>query len=585
MEFVTLFLGSDSLFRIVMQHIHGKARLFFFLAPIIMLGEVFCDLQQPTLMSQIIDQGLAKGDLSFVIHHALLMLMFAVMGVTFGSSCGFLGSYASLKMGESLRSQMLEIALKNRQPNGLAPATLITRITNDVIQMQNLVMIVTRSMVRAPMLLLGGVVMSAIVCPDLAPILLVIMPFLVIFILLVVRHSIPKYTQMQQSVDRVNQVMRENLQGAKTVKAYTLENHQLEQFSNRNEELQQNSQSAAMATVILSPVIQLMLNLGVVIALAYGGSLAISHTISDGQIIAFVNYMIQITSAMIMTVNIITSFSRAITSSSRVQAVLDETEPEKIPTISDVKPVDDSIDFEKVSFGYQSSKPILDDVSFEVQSGQWLGIIGATGSGKSSLINLLTRQFDDYTGQIKIGGIDIQKMSLASVHQEVAVALQDSLLFSGTIQSNLTYGAPADENILKKATQASQAFDFIQSLPKKYLTPVEQAGKNFSGGQRQRLNLARAIVPDSKILVLDDVTSAVDQTTNAQIKHNLRQLRTNKTTLIISQRVTNVMDCDEIIVLEDGKLTARGTHQELLKKSNFYRNLIQTQLGDVDFDA
>jgi len=585
MEFVTLFLGSDSLFRIVMQHIHGKARWFFFLAPIIMLGEVFCDLQQPTLMSQIIDQGLAKGDLSFVIHHALLMLMFAVMGVTFGSSCGFLGSYASLKMGESLRSQMLEIALKNRQPNGLAPATLITRITNDVIQMQNLVMIVTRSMVRAPMLLLGGVVMSAIVCPDLAPILLVIMPFLVIFILLVVRHSIPKYTQMQQSVDRVNQVMRENLQGAKTVKAYTLENHQLEQFSNRNEELQQNSQSAAMATVILSPVIQLMLNLGVVIALAYGGSLAISHTISDGQIIAFVNYMIQITSAMIMTVNIITSFSRAITSSSRVQDVLDEAGSEEMPTISDEKPADSSIDFEKVSFGYQSSKPILDDVSFEVKSGQWLGIIGATGSGKSSLINLLTRQFDDYTGQIKIGGIDIQKMSLASVHQEVAVALQDSLLFSGTIQSNLNYGASADEGILKKATQVSQAFDFIQSLPKKYLAPVEQAGKNFSGGQRQRLNLARAIVPDSKILVLDDATSAVDQTTNAQIKHNLRQLRSNKTTLIISQRVTNVMDCDEIIVLEDGKLTARGTHQELLKKSNFYRNLIQTQLGDVDFDA
>lgn len=353
-----------------MQHIHGKARWCFFLAPLIMLGEVFCDLQQPTLMSQIIDQGLAKGNLSLVIHHALLMLLFAVLGLAFGGSCGALGSYASLKMGESLRSHMLEIALKNRQPNGLAPATLITRITNDVTQMQNLVMMVTRGLVRAPMLLLGGIVMSIIVCPDLAPILLVIMPILVIFLLIIVKRSIPKYTRMQQSVDRVNQVMRENLQGAKTIKAYVLENHQLGQFTNQNKQLQKNSQTAALATVILSPVIQLMLNLGVVIALGYGGSLAISQTISNGQIIAFVNYMIQITSAMIMTVNIITAFSRAITSSSRVQAVLDEAQSEKLPTAGTDMPIDSSIEFKNVSFGYQASEPILDQISFQVKAGQ-----------------------------------------------------------------------------------------------------------------------------------------------------------------------------------------------------------------------
>ena len=573
------------MFRIIMQHIHGRARWFFFLAPLIMLGEVFCDLQQPTLMSQIIDQGLAKGNLPYVIQHALLMLLFAVLGLTFGGSCGALGSYASLKMGESLRSHMLEVALKNRQPNGLEPATLITRITNDVTQMQNLVMMVTRGLVRAPMLLLGGMVMSIIVCPDLAPILLVIMPVLVIFLLIVVRRSIPKYTRMQQSVDQVNQVMRENLQGAKTIKAYVLENHQLDQFTQQNRQLQKNSQTAALATVILSPVIQLMLNLGVVIALGYGGSLAISNTISDGQIIAFVNYMIQITSAMIMTVNIITAFSRAITSATRVQAVLDETETEPTVKNSQEKIADSSIAFENVSFGYQTSEPILDNVNFQVKAGQWLGIIGATGSGKSSLINLLTRQFDQYDGQIRIGGVDIQKLSLAAVHEEVAVALQDSLLFSGTIKGNLTYGASATENDLDKAAKTAQAFDFIHDLPQKYDAPVEQAGKNFSGGQRQRLNLTRSIVPDSNILVLDDATSAVDQTTNAEIKHNLKKLRQNKTTLIISQRVTNVMDCDQIIVLKDGKLTAQGTHQELLQKSPFYRDLIQTQLGDVDFDA
>ncbi|KRK75387.1 abc-type multidrug transport system, atpase and permease component [Companilactobacillus alimentarius DSM 20249] len=574
----------NQLFNIVMQHIHGKARLSFFLAPLIMLGEVFCDLQQPTLMSKIIDQGLAKGDLNFVIQHALLMLMFAILGLIFGGSCGALGSFASLKMGESLRSHLLRVSLNDRQPKTLSPATLITRITNDVTQMQNLVMIVTRGLVRSPMLLFGGVVMSIIICPDLAPILGVIMPILIIFLIIVVRKSIPKYTKMQQSVDTVNKVMRENLQGAKTIKSYVLENHQLHQFTQQNHNLQQKSQSAALATVILSPVIQLMLNFGVIIAIGYGGSLAISNTISDGQIIAFVNYMIQITNAMIQTVNIITAFSRAITSSTRVQAVLDLAKTEVIENETVKIPSGSGIEFEKVSFGYAEGEPILDDLNFQVKDGQWLGIIGETGSGKSSVINLLTRKYDQYQGEIKIGGIDIQKLSLEDVHKKVAVALQDSLLFSGNILSNLTYGdSTATQESINQASIVSMSKEFIQKLPEKFQTDVEQAGKNFSGGQRQRLNIARSLVPNPDILVLDDATSAVDQSTNAKIKQRLEKLRHNKTTIIISQRVTNIMDCDQIIVLKNGRLISQGTHQELLKQSDFYRQLVKTQMGDVNF--
>lgn len=567
-----------------MQHIHGKARLSFFLAPLIMLGEVFCDLQQPTLMSKIIDQGLAKGDLNFVIQHALLMLMFAILGLIFGGSCGALGSFASLKMGESLRSHLLRVSLNDRQPKTLSPATLITRITNDVTQMQNLVMMVTRGLVRSPMLLFGGVVMSIIICPDLAPILGVIMPILIIFLIIVVRKSIPKYTKMQQSVDTVNKVMRENLQGAKTIKSYVLENHQLHQFTQQNHNLQQKSQSAALATVILSPVIQLMLNFGVIIAIGYGGSLAISNTISDGQIIAFVNYMIQITNAMIQTVNIITAFSRAITSSTRVQAVLDLAKTEVIENETVKIPSGSGIEFEKVSFGYAEGEPILDDLNFQVKDGQWLGIIGETGSGKSSVINLLTRKYDQYQGEIKIGGIDIQKLSLEDVHKKVAVALQDSLLFSGNILSNLTYGdSTATQESINQASIVSMSKEFIQKLPENFQTDVEQAGKNFSGGQRQRLNIARSLVPNPDILVLDDATSAVDQSTNAKIKQRLEKLRHNKTTIIISQRVTNIMDCDQIIVLKNGRLISQGTHQELLKQSDFYRQLVKTQMGDVNF--
>ncbi len=317
-------MGDDSLFKIIMQHAHGKSRLCFFLAPFVMLGEVFCDLQQPTLMSQIIDNGLGKGDMTYVINHMLLMLLFAILGLFFGVGAGTLGSYASLTMGKALRSRMLHIALADRSPHGLEPATMITRITNDVTQMQNLMMMVTRGLVRSPMLMLGGIVMSVIVCPNLAPILFVIIPILIVFLSFVVRRSIPLYTKMQQAVDTINRVMRENLQGAKTIKAYVLENHQFSQFKTENEQLRQKSQNAATATVILAPIIQLLLNLGVVVALGYGGNLAISHLISNGEIMAFVNYMIQITTAMVQTVNIITSFSRAVTSTTRVQAVLDE---------------------------------------------------------------------------------------------------------------------------------------------------------------------------------------------------------------------------------------------------------------------
>ncbi|KRL47893.1 ABC transporter ATP-binding protein [Lacticaseibacillus manihotivorans] len=565
------------MFAIIMHHTHGRARWAFFLAPLIMLGEVSCDLQQPTLMSQIIDTGLAHGDGQYVLHHALLMLMFAVLGLICGATCGTLGSYASLKMGESLRAEMLQIALSSRDAAGLKPATLITRITNDVTQMQNLVMMVTRGMVRAPMLLLGGIVMSTLVCPDLAPILFIIMPILVIFILIVMRRSLPLYTQMQAAVDRVNRGMRENLQGAKTIKSYVLEDHQFAEFKQANQNLQTTSLNAAMATVTLAPVIQLLLNLGVVIALSYGGSLAIHGSISDGQIIAFVNYMIQITTAMIQTANIITAFSRAITSAARVQAVLDETAP--MPQASAPLPNASSIEFAHVTFGFDQSTPILNDVSFVVPDGHSLGIVGPTGAGKTTLINLLTRSFDDYSGKITIGGTDIQTLSLADVHTKVKVALQDAILFAGTIASNLSFGGAATPEALSTAAQIADANEFITPLAKQFDAPVEQRGKNFSGGQRQRLNLARAFTNDPDIVVLDDATSAVDQSTNAEIKQQLAQARQHQTTLIISQRVTNVIDCDEIIVLEAGKITARGDSQTVYQNSPFYRQLVDTQLG------
>lgn len=484
-------------------------------------------------------------------------------------------------MGAALREDMLTISLNSRRAGGLPPDTLITRITNDVTQMQNLVMMMTRGMVRSPMLMFGGIVMSVLVCPRLAPILLVALPVLVIFMLVEVRRSLPLYTRMQQRVDGVNRVMRENLQGVKTIKAFVLEPHQHAQFTATNEELTVSSQNAAMATVLLAPVIQLVLNLGVIVALAYGGSLAISNTISDGQIIAFVNYMIQITTAMIGTVNIITAFSRAITSATRVQDVLDEAAGETQVGDAGMAPTSSGLAFQHVTFGYNAgSAPVLNDVSFSLPAGKWLGIIGATGSGKTTLVQLLTRAFDDYAGSITLGGQDVRQLDLAAVHSKVAVATQDSLLFSGTVRSNLQYGAPGASDVqLTTAAETAAASEFLHG---DYDAVVQQRAKNFSGGQRQRLNIARALVPDRDILVLDDATSAVDQATNAQIQRQLEATRQGRSTIIISQRVSNIMACDQILVLEDGQITACGTHDELVASSPFYARLVATQLGGDD---
>jgi ABC-type multidrug transport system fused ATPase/permease subunit len=562
----------------IWQHMHGLVRVCFILAPIVMLGEVFCDLQQPTLMAKILDNGLGHGDMQYVVHTAILMLVYAIVGLVCGSGCGALANYASLHMGAKLREHMLRIALASRRIGGLEPATIITRITNDVTQMQNLVMMLTRSLVRSPMWLLGGMIMSVVVSPQLAWILFIIMPLLMAFMFYIVYRSIPLFTVAQQKIDQLNRVMRENLNGIKTIKSYVLEPGQYEQFKHANTELRDQSEHAQRSTIIMSPVIMLMLNLGVVLALYLGGHKFAVGQITDGQIIAFINYMIQITNAMINMVNTITTFSRASTSATRVRAVLDEEDNSQHGQAK-VMPASSTVAFNHVSFGYQGRDDIIKDVSFEVADGQWLGIIGTTGSGKSTLINLLTKLLTDYQGTIAIGGQDIRSLQADALHDKITVAVQDSTLFSGTVADNLRYGAPeADDSALQAATATAQATDFIMTKDDGFAATVEQMGRNFSGGQRQRLNIARALTPNPDILVLDDATSAVDQTTNAQIRRALTSSRRHKTTLIISQRLTNVMDCDKIIVLQNGRITNSGTHDELMRTSKFYQQLAATQL-------
>lgn len=487
-------------------------------------------------------------------------------------------------MGAKLREHMLTVALASRKIGGLEPATIITRITNDVTQMQNLVMMLTRSLVRSPMWLLGGMIMSVVVSPQLAWILFIIMPLLMAFMFYIVYRSIPLFTVAQQKIDQLNRVMRENLNGIKTIKSYVLEPGQYQQFKVANAQLRDQSERAQRSTIIMSPVIMLMLNLGVVLALYLGGHKFAVGGITDGQIIAFINYMIQITNAMINMVNTITTFSRASTSATRVRAVLDEAEATETKATAEL-PASSSVTFDHVSFGYSDRDDIIKDVSFKVADGQWLGIIGTTGAGKSTLINLLTKLLTGYRGTIKIGGQDIGTIRADALHAKITVAVQDSTLFAGTVAENLRYGAPdANQAALQTAATVAQAEDFILAKDNGYDATVEQMGRNFSGGQRQRLNIARALTPDPDILVLDDATSAVDQATNAQIRTALTASRKNRTMVIISQRLTNVMACDQIIVLQNGRITDKGTHAQLMRTSQFYQELAATQLHAKEVD-
>lgn len=384
---------------------------------------------------------------------------------------------------------------------------------------------------------------------------------------------------MQRAIDHINLVMRENLLGIKIVKSYVLEKQQYDSFQTTNEQVKQASINAQHSVIILSPIVTVVLNISVVAALWFGGRLHTQNLISDGQIIAFVNYMIQITNAMINTIDTVSSLSRAQTATIRIREILNL--PHDAPQSETVAlPAANSIQFDHVSFAYPDAENVLTDINFNLKDGQKLGIIGTTGSGKTTLVDLLTRLYDVTTGSIKVGGININDLTLSQLRHKIAVAPKTSTLFSGTIASNLRYGSEtATTTDLKRAAQTAAADEFISTREQGLEAPVTQRGNNFSGGQKQRLNIARALVAKPDVLILDDVTSAVDLATDARIQRALRQDRKGKTTVTIAQRISSIIDSDLILVLDQGRLVAQGTHAQLLQSSPFYQEVAQTQLG------
>lgn len=567
----------------LMKYLKGKALLCAILAPLVMILEVSMDLMQPTLMANIIDIGVANGDMQYVLVTGAKMIGIAVVGLIGGASCSVLAAIAGMGLGEKLREVLFGKlqTLSFLELDRFKTSSLITRLTNDVTQVQNLVMMGLKMAVRAPFMCIGGIVMAMYLSRDLTIVFVIAIPIILAIVVVSCMRSFPLFKKMQEKIDGINKVMRESLLGVRVIKAFNLQPIEKEKFNKSNEELMITSIKAQNITMIMMPLVMLVVNLSVVVVLWYGGHLVNNNRLAAGNIMAFINYLLQIMFSMMMVIMMVINFSRAKASSDRINEVLDA-----VPSIRDSKEVETvtnwDIEFKDVSFRYhEHSEDVLSHISFKVNEGQKVGIIGATGSGKSSLVGLIPRLYDATEGAVLVGGKDVRTLGIKDLREHIGIVLQESILFSGTIEDNLRFGKEsAKTEELEGAARDAQAYEFIENKEGGYGSVVEQRGKNLSGGQKQRLSIARTLVRNPKVLILDDSSSALDMATESKLQKAIKERLQGATLLIIAQRISAVKDADQIIVLEDGQISGMGTHEELIQCNEIYRSIAISQLGE-----
>ena len=567
----------------LLKYIKGNAIIYAILAPLMMFIEVIMDLNQPKLMSDIIDIGVANGDISYVLNIGFKMIVVAFIGILGGMLCGIFATLASMNMGKNIRQALFDKiqSLSFLEIDKFKTSSLITRLTNDVTQFQNMVMMALRGMVRSPLICLGGIIMSLTISIKLSMIFLIAIPLIILSVTLITSKSIPFFTEMQKKIDNVNLVMRENLLGVRVVKAFTIENKVRERFSNANKELMDTSIKAQGVTILLWPLVTLIMNISVVAVLWFGGNYVNNGSLEIGKIMAFINYLVQIMGSLNMLVMIIINFSRAKVSAERINEVLDiESSIKDRENTEKIENFD--VEFKDVYFKYnKDGEYVLKDISFKASEGEKIGIIGPTGSGKSSLISLIPRLYDTTSGSVMIGNKDVRSLKIKDLRKIIGVVLQDTTLFSGSIADNLRFGMEdANEEMMDSATRDAQAFEFINSSNEGYNREVGQRGKNLSGGQKQRISIARTLIKNPKILILDDSSSALDMETESKLQNSLKNRMKDSTVFLIAQRISAVMDSDKIIVLDNGEIAAIGTHKELIKNCEIYRSIAISQLGE-----
>jgi ATP-binding cassette, subfamily B, multidrug efflux pump len=558
----------------------------FTLAIAFLMLEALSDLMQPTIMAKIIDVGVAEGRMDYILQMGGLMLLITAFGAIGASTRNIVSSRVSQKFGAELRLDLYRKiqTLSFENIDKFERAALITRLTNDVTQVQNFVNGLMRIFVKAPMLGVGSLVMAVMLDIQLAVILAVVVPIVALLIIQNMKLGFPRFIKVQNALDKVNGVIREYLSGVRVVKAFNRFDYEVDKMERSNQDYQTRSVNAMRVMAVFNPLIMLSVNLGIIAVIWLGGIRVDNGQMQVGTIMAFINYMTQILFSLMMVSMVFTMFIRAKASALRIGEVFNEenTIGQLEGDVRSIVSARGRIDFENVSFSYEGERaePIIRNATFTILPGETVGIIGSTGSGKSSLVSLIPRFYDASSGTVRLDGVDIKRLDPFKLRDLIAIVPQKTVLFSGSIEDNLRWGKEnATIEEMEQAASMAQASTFIEELPERFATKLGQRGVNLSGGQKQRLSIARALIRKPSILILDDCTSAVDVATESRIKQAIQQYAGGMTCLIIAQRITSVMDADKIMVMDQGEIVGVGTHKTLMASCEVYQEIYQSQIG------
>ena len=552
----------------------------FILGPVMMIVEVIGEVMLPAMMADIINVGAANHDIPYI-----MMVITAFIMMAGGIGGAYFAAKAAMHFGRDLRKDLFRKVQKFSFANidSFSTGTLVTRLTNDITQLQNVIMMGLRMMLRAPGMLIGAVIMAFMMNASLAVIILIVAPLLAIAIGIIIRIAFPRFELMQKKLDQLNSNIQETLTNVRVIKSFVRGDYEKERFSNSNEELKKSGLDAFKIVIIQMPIMTFAMNATVIAVVWFGGNQILGKTMQVGDLTAFTTYVTQILMSLMMLAMVLLQSSRAVASSKRIGEVLDteidltdDNAAQKNKLIENGK-----IEFKHVSFRYYKNnhEKVLDDIDFTVEPGQTVGIIGSTGSGKTTLVQMIPRLYDVDEGEVLVDGVNVRDYSLENLRNGVSMVLQKNVLFSGTILENLQWGDEhATEAEIKAAADAAQADAFVSNFPEGYETELGQGGVNVSGGQKQRLCIARALLKKPKILILDDSTSAVDTATEAQIRECFHTSLSHTTKLIIAQRISSVMDADIILVMEEGKIVGMGSHAELLTSCHAYQEIYDSQM-------
>ena len=568
----------------------GEYKNASIVTPLYIIGEAIMEQIIPLLMAMIVDNGIGKSDMGYVTKVGIIMVVVSIVSLTFGALAGKYAAKASAGFAKNLRKAMFyniqDFSFSNIDK--YSTAGLITRLTTDVTNVQNAYQMVLRMLVRAPIMLIIAMIMSFSINVKLALIFVGAMLFLGIILYFIMTKAHPYFKAVFEKYDDLNASVQENLTGMRVVKAYVREEHEIEKFNKSSKVLYDFFIRAEKVIVLNMPVMQFSMYTCMLLLSWLGAKMIVSSTMTTGELMSLFTYSMSILMSLMMIAMVFVMITMAKSSAERISEVIDEKSSLSNPENPVFEVSDGSIEFDNVNFSYGNNVDNfnLENINIKINSGETVGIIGGTGSAKSTFVQLLPRLYDVTEGSVKVGGIDVRKYDIETLRDAVSMVLQKNVLFSGTINENLRWGdKEATEEEIITACKQAQGDEFVQTFPKKYETYIEQGGTNVSGGQKQRLCIARALLKKPKILILDDSTSAVDTKTDALIRKAFKEDIPDTTKIIIAQRISSVQDADKIIVLNDGKIDGIGNHEELLKDNSIYREVYESQVKGADNDG